>query len=147
MADKKISQLNSASMVNTSDYLVLVQGSETMKIDVGTFLSKAPVPLVSQANNETVSSGALSKNILVSKISVPTSANVSYTLAAPVSADKGIEKIIVATTVTASYKATVTVSGGVGFSTIDFTAAGQSVHLREVDGNWFIIGSRGVTVN
>lgn len=146
MADKKISALNAASTVGVGDYLVIVQGTDTLKCDVATFLAKAPAPLVSQAATETVASGALSKTVQVSRVSAPASANVNYTLAAPVGADKNAEKVIVATAVTNTYTVIVTVTGGVGVSTITFSDAGETVHLREVDGSWFVIGSHGVVI-
>lgn len=144
--DKRISELNSASLVNTGDFLVMVQGTETLKVDVGTFLAKAPAPLLNQADSETVVSGALSKVIDTSLVSVPAAANVNYTLAAPVTADKGIVKTVLATAVTNTYTATLTVTGGVGFSTVTFNSAGDSVQLKVVGTSWYIVGSNGVVI-
>lgn len=146
MADAKISDLNAASTLNTGDLLVLVQSAETRKIDIATFLSKVPKMPVSQETPETVASGALSKGVEVSKVSVPASANVNYTLAAPVTADAGKVKIIVATTVTPTYSAIITVTGGVGFSTITLNTTGESVTLKEVSGSWYVVSDNGAVL-
>ena len=146
MADAKISDLHSASTLNTGDLLVLVQSGETKNVDVSTFLSKVPKAPVSQETPETVVSGALSKNIEVSVVSVPSAANVNYTLAAPIAADVGKQKIIVASAVTPTYTATITVTGGVGFTTATLSATGESVTLKEVGGYWYIVGGNGVVV-
>lgn len=146
MTDKRISELNSASLVNSGDFLVMVQGTETLKVDVETFLSKAPVPVLNQASPEVVVSGALSKTVDTSLISVPSAANVAYTLAAPVTADKGIEKTIIATAVTDTYTAELTVTNGVGFTTVTFNSAGDTVRLKVIDTEWYIVGSNGVVI-
>lgn len=124
----------------------MVQGSETLKIDVDTFLSKAPVGVLSQADPVAVVSGAISKSDEVSLVSVPSAANVAYTLAAPVVADKGIEITIAATAVTDTYTAEITVTGGVGFTTVTFAAAGDTVRLKVIGTGWYVVGSHGVVI-
>jgi len=146
MADKKISDLNAASTLNGADLLVLVQAGETKKVDVTTFLSKVPKLPVSQETPETVASGALSKTYDVSKISVPSSANVNYTLAAPVGTDVGRVKVIAMTSCTPTYTATVTVTSGAGFTTAVFNTAGETLTLKEVSGSWYVIGNNGVVL-
>lgn len=146
MADKKISDLNAASTLNTGDFLVLVQSAETKKIDVDTFLTKVPKSPISQETPEAPASGALSKSVEVSVVAAPSSANVNYTLAAPVAADKGKVKIIAASAITATYTVTVTVTGGVGFTTITFDTAGETATLKEVSGSWYVIGNNGAVL-
>ena len=56
MADKKISQLNPASVVNAADLMVLVQSGQTLKVDADTFLKNLPTrPVVKEASESPAS--------------------------------------------------------------------------------------------
>lgn len=144
MADLKISQLVSATTVNTTDLFVMVQGGSTVKVDIATFLSKLPAsPTVVQAQ-EAPGSGALSTAIRSSLITSATGTT-NYTLAA---GTHGQQKLIGVQTLGASALAVVTVSsqsfGTLG--TITFNAVGDSVLLENINGIWFIVGSNSVVL-
>ena len=141
MADKKISELTSATIVNTTDLLVLVQAGTTLKLDIATLLSHLPSqPIVIQVQESPVS-GALSTT---NRVSLVTSASgiTNYTLAA---ATHGTKKHIAAATM-AGTNAIVTVTNGIGFTTLTLNAAGDSVTLENINGYWYITGNNSVAV-
>lgn len=144
MADKKISQLTSATVLNTGDYLALVQSGQTLKIDASTLFKNIPVrPIVLEAA-ESVVSGALSTVLLSSKVT-PSGSPTAYTLAA---GTQGLEKEILCESST-SGTAVVTVTAGNGFTTLTFThatAPGAFVKLKNINSFWYVAGSRNVTV-
>lgn len=141
MADKKISELVSATVVNGVDFFAFVQGGTTLKMDFTTLFSKLPqTPIVLQPHEAPVS-GALStatKNSLVSSAAGTT----NYTLAAGTS---GLKKTIVCSSM-AGTNAVVTVTGGTGVASLTFTAAGQSADLECINNTWYVLGSHGVTI-
>lgn len=142
MADKKISELVSATSVNTADFFPMVQAGTTVKIDFATLLSKLPAqPIVIQAA-EAPASGALSTATRDSKVTSATGVT-NYTLAA---GTHGMKKLIVAPTMGAGASAVVTVTSGIGFTTLTFNAIGQSVEVENVSGSWFVIGSHGAVI-
>ena len=141
MSDNKISALNSITSLNSSDVMYIVQGGVSMKTDVGTFAKNLPAFPISQEPSETVLSGGLSRTLLVSKITTAATP-ITYTLT---TGSHGSEKIIVCSTVIAG-SSNVIVSSGIGFSNILFTLVGQSAHLKNIDGGWYIIGSNGVII-
>ena len=91
MADTKVSALVPATTLNTSDYLLLVQGGNSLKIDIQTLLSHLPSKMAVLEASESPTSGVLSSGLLVSKLaaSAPIAA---YTL--PVGSH-GMEKQMV----------------------------------------------------
>jgi hypothetical protein len=139
MADSKVSSLTSASSLGAGDYLLLVQGGTSLKIDIQTFIQNLPVAVKSLEASETLAvAGAIATNKLTTKISAGTT---GFTLAA---GTNGMEKFIVTTGATA---AAITVTGGAGFTTATFAAAiGNTVHLKNVDGLWYVQGTRNVTI-
>lgn len=141
MADKKISALTSASTVGAGDYMVLVQGGQTFKIDVATFLSKFPQQPIVLDTPESPASGALSTSVNTS-IVTPNGAPTLYTLAA---GTHGMKKTIVCSSVT-SGTARVTPTSTKGFTYVTFAAVGDTVKLENISGFWYIVSSKGITV-
>jgi hypothetical protein len=135
MADKKISELTAATTVGTADLLVLVQGGNTLKIDVNTFLLNLPTRTVILEAQESLSaSGAVATNKLYTEVSSAGSA-VNLTLAA---GTHGMRKEIVATSLGAGV-VTLTVTSGRNFTTITWPAsvAGGWARLVNVNGFWY----------
>lgn len=142
MADKKISELTSATSVNTTDFFPIVQAGSTVKLDFATFLAHVPVnPIVVQVT-EAPASGALSTTLLTSLVTSASGAT-NYTLAA---STHGTTKVIAASTMGGSATAIVTVTGAAGFTTITFSAVGQIVTLQNINGSWFAKSVRGAVV-
>lgn len=142
MADKKISQLTAATTVNSGDLVPMVQSGQTLKIDISTLFKNIPVrPIVLEAAEAPVS-GALSTVILTSKVT-PSGAPTTYTLA---TGTHGLEKEIVCETFT-SGSAAVNVTNGAGFATLTFNAVGDAVKLKNIGGNWYIMGNNSVVVS
>lgn len=141
MADKKISALTSASTVGAGDYMVLVQGGQTFKIDVATFLSKFPQQPIVLDTPESPASGALSTSVVTSKVT-PAGAPTAYTLAA---GTHGMKKTIACETFT-SGTAVVTVTSPKGFTTLTFNAVGDIVKLENISGFWYVVANNSVVV-
>lgn len=142
MADKKISELTSAISVNTTDFFPIVQAGTTLKLDFGTLLSHLPSqPQTIQAAESPVS-GVISTAIRSSLITSAVGA-VNYTLGA---GTHGLQKVIAAPSMGGAASAIVTVTGGVGFTTLSFTAAGQTIELENISGSWYVVGVRGATI-
>jgi hypothetical protein len=140
LADKKISELVSATTVNTTDYFPIVQGGTTLKLDMATFLSHLPAPAIELPAQESPASGALSTAVKTSLITSATGAT-NYTLAA---GTHGMKKVIAAQTMGGSATAIVTVTSGTGFTTLTFNTAGDYVSLENINGFWFISGNTSV---
>jgi len=143
MADSKVSSLVPATVLGAGDYLLLVQGGNSIKLDIQTLFGKIPVrPVVLEAS-ETILSGVLATNLLTSKIRAIT-AGVAYTLAA---GTHGMEKVIVCSVADVTTpSAVLTVSSPAGYSTITFNAVGDSVHLKNIDGLWYVVGTNSVVL-
>lgn len=142
MADKKISELVAATTVNSTDFFPIVQAGTTIKLDFATFLAKLPAqPIVIQAQEAPVS-GALSTAIRASLVTSAAGA-VNYTLAA---STHGVKKIIAAPSMGAGATAIVTVTSGSGFTTITFSALGQTASLENINGVWYVASVRGAVV-
>lgn len=141
MADKKLSQLTSATVLNAADYILLTQSGQSLKIDIQTFLKNLPTRPILLEAAEGPASGALSTVLLTSKVT-PAGAPTNYTLAA---GTNGLEKVIVCETFT-SGTAVVTVTDGKGFSTLTFSAVGDACSLRNVNGYWYVLGNNSVVV-
>lgn len=138
--DKKISELNVAGTLATTDTMVLVQGSSTNRIDVDTFFGTVPRRIVVKEVPEALTtSGAISTTKLYTKLTANTTV---YTLAA---GTHGMEKIIVCNVLTAS-TAVITVTGGAGFTTVTMNAVGDAVKLVNIDSIWYIVGQNSVVV-
>jgi len=105
-------------------------------------LSKLPAPPIVITTPESPVSGAISTAIADSLVTSASGAT-NYTLAASTT---GVNKYIAAPTMGGSATAIITVTGGVGFTTITFNAAGQAAHLRNLNGSWFVVGYRGVVI-
>ncbi len=143
MADTKVSALTPASIVNLADALLLVQGGNSLKIDIETLLLNLPSrTIVKEASEALLVSGAVATNKLTTKIKSLTAGAV-YTLAA---GTHGMEKVIVCDTAEATPTATLVVTSGAGFSTVNFANVGGSVSLKNIDGVWYIVGSNGVVI-
>jgi hypothetical protein len=140
LADKKISELVSATTVNTTDYFPIVQGGTTLKLDFATLLSHLPAPAIELPAQESPASGALSTAIKTSLVTSTTGAT-NYTLAA---GTHGTKKVIAAQTMGGAATAVITVTSGTGFTTLTFNAAGDYVSLENINGFWFISGNTSV---
>jgi hypothetical protein len=139
--DKKISELTAATTVAAADTFVVVQGSSTNKVDATVLFNNVPVNVFVKEAAESPLSGALTTTKQYSVLTAngtPT----AYTLAA---GTHGMDKIIVLGTLT-SGTAQVTITSGSGFSTASFDTAGESVHLKNIGGTWYVIGNNGVTL-
>lgn len=141
--DKKISELAVLSTPTVADVFVAVQGAATKQVTFETMLSKAPGPVVSkQAVESIAASGAVSKTSQVTKLTLGSA--LALTLAAPIAGEEGIEKIIVVASGTTSSDLVIT--AGVGVTTVTFNAPGDSIHLKNIDTAWYVIGSNSVTI-
>jgi hypothetical protein len=141
MADKKISELESALTLNSVDYLVVVQSGETKKIDVGTMSSNLPKALVVKEAAIAPASGPISTTAQFVNIIAN---NNTFSLAAGA---HGASKTIVCSSVTAGGAvATITVTGGLGFNTITLDAVGETVVLHNVNGSWYVAGTSGTGI-
>lgn len=144
MADTKVSALVAASVVNSTDYLLLVQNGNSIKLDIETLATKMPVRLnVIEASESLIIAGALATNKVYSKIKALT-AGVAYTLAA---GTHGMEKYIVCDSADVTTPtAVLTITSGSGISTATFNAVGDSLHLKNIDGSWYVVGSNSVSI-
>jgi len=137
MADSTVSALNPATALNLTDYLLLTQAGNSLKIDVETLALKMPSRIIiNEASENLTVAGAVATNKLTTKIS----AAGAFTLAA---GTHGMEKTIVCTGVFAS---TLTITAGSGVSTVTFNAAGDSVKLQNIDNLWYVVGSNSVVI-
>jgi hypothetical protein len=142
MADKKISQLATASTVNTGDVFPLVQAGSTLQCSIATLLANLPsLPTVVQTP-ESPSSGALSLSIETSLVTSATGVT-NYTLAA---GTNGQAKMIAAQTMGGSASVVVTITSGTNIATVTFNAAGQSASLKNIGGYWFVKSVGGKTL-
>jgi len=130
--------------LTSADLLLLIQGGNSLKVDLSTFLLNLPVRTnILEASETLITSGVVATNLLVSKVKALT-AGAAYTLAA---GTHGMEKQIVCHTVEVTTPtAVITISSGAGFSTVTFNAQGDSVHLKNVDGLWYILGSNSAVI-
>jgi len=143
MADTKVSALVSASTLNVGDFLMLVQGGTSMKVDLATLAQKMPSRVQIVEVSETPVSGALATNLLVSKIACKTAGN-AYTLAA---GTHGMEKyIVVASADVTTPAATLTITGGSGFTTASFSDIRDCLYLKNIDGLWFIASQNSIII-
>lgn len=145
MADKRISELTAAANLGATDLFVIVQGGNTLKIDATTLLSTLPhsANCVEATESFSTNGSALTPATAVSKITVNT--GVSYTLAA---GTHGLKKTIVCNAKPAGTSSTVTVSSASGGSftgTLTFSAVGQTVTLKNIDGAWYVEAAFGAT--
>ena len=144
MADSKVTDLQSATSVNTTDVAYLVQGSTDKKISVSTFLANLP-------NTPTRLKGTLSLagtvQSLVGEGTIETTQNITLltnsadcTINIADGTYDGQIKIVIATAVLG----TSTLSSNLGVSQIAFSAVGHSVTLIWLSGNWWPIGGTAV---
>ena len=143
MADSKISELTGATSVASVDVLPIVQTGQTKKVTASVLFSNIPVNPVCKEAPETIGNGAVSTTLLTTVIESIVSENISLTLAAGV---HGTIKEIFTKTLSPTYSAVVTVTGGKGFSTITFSNVGQSVYLKNINGDWYVISYRGAVI-
>ena len=140
MADTKVSALTSASVVNSADYLMLVQSGNSLKVDIATLAAKMPVRVsVIEASETLTTAGVVATNILVTKIALGSA--LAYTLAA---GTHGMEKQIFVSSGTGT--AVLTVTSGLGVATVTFNLIGDTVNLKNIDGSWYVLGSNSVVI-
>lgn len=72
MTDLALSQLNPASTVNNSDLLLLTQAGTSVKITAQTFALNMPSRIIINEASESLTSGAIATNLLVSKLASST---------------------------------------------------------------------------
>lgn len=115
-----------------------------MKCDVSTFLTKLPVaPIIVETIEALTSAGAISTTKRTTTIT-SSAGSTAYTLAA---GTHGQQKLIACQTMGGGgATAVVTVTGGTGFTTLTFNAAGDFILLENVNGYWFVAGNNSVTV-
>ena len=140
MADTKVSALASTASLNSGDYLLLVQGGSSVKIDVQTLFKNIPVRPVILEATEAPLSGAISTLCLATLLTTAVT-HVAYTLAA---GTHGMSKEIVVGTFVSSGTAVITVTGASRFATITFNNANSAVILKNYNGNWFILSANNV---
>ncbi len=115
----------------------------TKKVTASTLFSTIPVAPVCLQASELLGSGVISTSILTTLIDSVAASNLNFTLAA---ATHGTVKEIAVKTLTPTYTATIAVTGGKGFTTISFSNTGQSVYLKNLNGDWYVISYRGATI-
>lgn len=124
MTDTKVSALTAATTLNGADYLLLVQGSNSLKIDINTLAAKFPTRISLQETPEAkTTAGALSTALQTTKVKLlhPSAA---YTLGA---GTHGMEKAIVCDSIeTSSPKTITTATWSGGTATITVTSHGYS---------------------
>lgn len=114
-----------------------------MKVDIATLAQKMPSRVQVVEASEAPASGAIATNVLATKVGA-TTAGAAYTLAA---GTHGMEKYIVCSSAEVTTPtAAVTVTGGSGFTSIKFNAVGDAVHLKNIDGSWYVVGQNSVVL-
>jgi hypothetical protein len=147
MSDKKISQLPSATTPSSTDLIPLVQASGTTAITLGNLFANIPIAIVSSQAAETPTPGtigtqtALATAIKVSLVN-STSGSGYYTLAI---GTNGLIKTIACSALTGT-NVIVTVASGSNFTTITFTAIGQTATLDCIGTTWYVRGVGGKTL-
>ena len=144
MADAKVSSLVSATTLNLTDSMLLVQAGSSLKVDIETLALKMPSRIIiNEASEALIVSGAVATNKRVTKIKCLT-AGAAYTLAA---GTHGMEKIVVCDVADVTTPtATLTITSGIGITTATFNAVGDTIKLQNIDGSWFVVGSNSVTI-
>lgn len=143
MADSKLSALSAVTTPTSGDHLLVAQGGVSMKMDLATLFQKAPSRIQVVEASESPASGAIATNLLSTKVGA-TTAGAAYTLAA---GTHGMEKFIVCSSAEVTTPtAVITVTGGSGFTTITFDAVGDTVHLKNIDGSWYVVGQNSVVL-
>lgn len=143
MADLKISELNSATTIATSDYFVVVQGGVTKKTTAENLLLNFPVSPVCREIPETISSGVVSISKMVSVISSSSETNINFTLPA---GTNGMNKEIVVSLLQPLSTATISVVDGSGFVSVTFNEVGQTLSLKNISGKWYIMSIKGASI-
>ncbi len=143
MTDRKISELEAATTVATSDTFVLVQSGETKKVPASVVFGNIPVKPVCKETPEVVASGVISPTALTTVIDSAVAENITLTLAAGTA---GHEKEIFVKNLSPTKTAIITVTGGTGYSTITFSNSGQSVLLKNILGDWYVVSYRGAQI-
>jgi hypothetical protein len=147
MADTKISQMQAATTLVAADILPVVQSGINKKATVDT-LSKSLTNIVCQQiaiNSMQTITGNDAIDVLtaISLLSIPAGGPYNGLLTTA-DAIQGQEKLIVSEMMLSNYK--ITIPGLLGASEVIFTLPGQSVLLRFIHGQWYIVSSHGVTI-
>lgn len=121
MADTKVSALTPATVVNAGDYLLLVQGAASIKIDIATLMTKLPTRTIVLEVSESPLSGAIATNLLATKVTANGPTYPAYTLAA---GTHGMEKQIVCSSVTNAVKTITNAVWATGTVTVTSTGHG-----------------------
>lgn len=144
MADSKVTAMNPATSVSSTDVLYLVKPSTSPydhKVTVANFFGGIPVPvvledkLVLSGTPQTLSSaGAISVTSTVTKITSPDN-NGTLTI------EDGVDgqfKTIIMVSNAASH--TLTLSSNIGHNSIAFNSAGDTATLMFQGTSWYFIG-------
>lgn len=144
MADSKVTAMNPATSVSSTDVLYLVKPNTSPydhKVTVANLFGGIPVPvvledkLVLSGTPQTMSSGgAISLTSTVTKITSPDS---SGTLTIEDGVDGQIKTIIMVSN-TGSH--TLTLSSNIGHNSIAFNSAGDTATLMFQGTSWYFIG-------
>lgn len=148
MADKKISQLSSVNPASAG-LIPIVQDSATNVVTVNNLFNNIPSGLtlkngvvsIAGTVNTYGANGAIDIITAVSNVANNSASVINMTLAAGAA---GQEKTIVMTAKVNDV--VVTPATAEGYTTITFTAIGQTVKLQYLNGKWTIISAYGVTV-
>lgn len=144
MADSKVTAMNPATSVSSTDVLYLVKPSTSPydhKVTIANLFGGIPVPVVLEddlilgGTVQTLSTaGAISVSTLVTRITSPDGAG---TLTIP-DGTEGQIKVIVMTSNAGSHA--LTISSNIGHSSIVFNSAGDTATLMFMAGNWYFLG-------
>ncbi len=144
MADSKVTAMNPATSVSSTDVLYLVKPSTSPydhKVTIANLFGGIPVPVVLEddlilgGTVQTLSTaGAISVSTLVTRITSPDGAG---TLTIP-DGTEGQIKVIVTTSNAGSHA--LTISSNIGHSSIVFNSAGDTATLMFMAGNWYFLG-------
>jgi hypothetical protein len=144
MADAKVTDLTSATSVNPTDVLYLVQGSADKKLTIANLLANLP-------NSPAKFKGVLALGGTPQNLSGAGTITATETVtllsnvgAAVINIADGVHDFQIKVVVMTSSVGTSVLSTNIGVGQISFSAVGHSALLLWMSGNWFPIGGTAV---
>ena len=145
MADKKISDLNSATSLtagSTSEFFVVVQAGETKKI-TPTVLQNSLYQLEDSEDLSAATGATAISNLTDVSFIRANGGSTSYTLAAPSAGQAVVKTLLLSSFTTTGTTITVTNAawGGSGIITMTATRTGLAMVLKYVGSKWYLISN------
>lgn len=140
MADSKLSELTSASTINASDLLYLVQSGSDKSLTISNLFANAANVNLSGISgfvgSQTISSpGSIDLNVPVTKLAA---GGTSGELTIPTGSKEGqVKYIVMASTGGGVFTLTGNIAGS---ANVVFAGVGDSASLSFIDGSWYFMG-------